>query len=173
MNKYLFWSKRTYVLILFLALINASLEAGLALVIEHLVDYIASETFAVSHFVLLGAGALVYASLMIGCYFGYNSLVAWYLNLSIKKLSDDLFRSFVEKNYAEYHKEGIATYYSALTNDTKNVANNYLGPLLTLPGYLFTYFAALCVSLFINWKIALFLLAFSFLVFLVPHLFNG
>lgn len=173
MSKYLFWSKRIYVLILFLALMNASLEAGLALVIEHLVDYIASETFAVSHFVLLGAGALAYASLMIGCYFGYNSLVAWYLNISIKKLSDDLFRSFVEKNYAEYHKEGTATYYSALTNDTQNVANNYLGPLLTLPGYLFTYFAALCVSLFINWKIALFLLAFSFLVFLVPHLFNG
>lgn len=172
MKKYLYWSKRTYVCLLFLALLDALLETGLSLVLEYLLNYLLSDSFDLAPFIGLGFGSLAYIAIMIGCYFGYNSLLSWYLNGAVKKLCDDLFDSILGRSYFEFHQEGTGTYVSALMNDSQNVGNHYLAPLLALPGQVFTYLAACVISLMIDWRIALFLLGFSFLVFLVPQGFN-
>ncbi|MCI1244365.1 MAG: ABC transporter ATP-binding protein/permease [Bacilli bacterium] len=172
MKKYLYWSKGFYFLLLFLAFLDAVLEAGIALVIEYLVNNISSDSFDITTFIGYGAAALGYAVIMITCFFGYNSYVAWYLNKAVKRLSDDVFSSLMEKNTASFQENNVSSYLSVLMNDCTRVANQYLGPMLSLPGFILTYLAALAMSLYINWAIALFLLAFSFLVFLVPYFFN-
>ncbi len=172
MKKYLYWSKRTYVCLLLLALLDAMLETGLSLVLEYLLNYLLSDSFEMIHFIVFGLGSLLYIAIMIGCYFGYHSLLSWYLNGAVKKLCDDLFGSIIERSYFEFHQEGTGAYVSALMNDSQNVGNHYLAPLLAFPGQVFTYLTACVISLLIDWKIALFLLGFSFLVFLVPQGFN-
>lgn len=172
MKKYLYWSKRIYVCLLFLALLDALLETGLSLILEYFLNYLLSDSFEMIHFIVFGLGSLLYIAIMVGCYFGYHSLLSWYLNGAVKKLCDDLFGSIIERSYFDFHQEGTGTYVSALMNDSQNVGNHYLAPLLALPGQVFTYLAACVISLLIDWKIALFLLGFSFLVFLVPQGFN-
>ena len=51
MKKYLYWSKRTYACLLFLALLDAMLETGLSLVLEHLLNFLLSDSFEMVRFV--------------------------------------------------------------------------------------------------------------------------
>lgn len=92
MKKYLYWSKRTYACLLFLALLDALLETGLSLVLEYLLNYFLSDSFEMVRFVGLGLGSLLYIAIMIGCYFGYHSLLSWYLNGAVKKIVRRLIR---------------------------------------------------------------------------------
>jgi ABC-type multidrug transport system fused ATPase/permease subunit len=172
MKKYLFWSKWGYALLILLSLLSAVLDSGIAIVIEILVNYISSPNFVVTTFWAYGGAAAIYSLAMIASFYCFDVYANWYLEEAVRRLNDDLFSSIMRRNGADFKKGGVSAYLSNLTTDSNHVTNHYLGPLVFLPGYCFTYLSALGISLYINWSVALILLSFSVLVFILPCLFN-
>lgn len=104
------------------------------------------------------------------CY--YSNRVSDYRRIAFERsIKKDFFNSVIEKSYEEYYEYDIGSYLSMQANDITEICQNYLSPVLSIFRSLIMIIAfGSALIYFVDFKIALTVLAFSMIVVFVPNL---
>lgn len=104
------------------------------------------------------------------CYF--SNRMADYRRIAFERsIKKDFFNAVIGKNYEEYYEYDIGNYISMQANDITEMCQNYLSPMLSIFRSLIMIIAfGSALIYFVDFKIALTILAFSIIVVFVPNL---
>ncbi len=164
------WPKRVYVLVIILGFVSSFDGALTGALIKYLTEYIELGKIHDIYMLIL-IFISIYAVLVIANY---------YFNVYINKFAMDI-NVLVKDRIVELYLEDCETYpyndesttLSMLFNDAKLFEQKYSKNLFNVFRYIFWSFAALCFSLYVDYKLALLFLAFSIIPSLWPFVFKS
>lgn len=172
MKKFLLYSKLKFALMILLKLIYAASFVGFSLVLQWLVNLVTAEGTTNAAF-LKGVGFCIgYTILVVGIMLLKDRFTMVYVNHAVGKLREHLSDKILNIRYCDYAENDSALYLSRLTNDMKTISLNYFSSLLVMPDQIFTFIFAVAVAFYINYAIALVMLGLTFLILIVPLVFN-
>lgn len=171
MKKYILKSKGILAVTLLLGAIFSIGSTFIALILKEVIDV--ALTGDMVRFFTLVVQTAVYLVVVGGCYWLYSRLSKKFICKVTMMLRNDAFGGIFKKNISDFKAVNSADYLSALTNDVKNVEENYLNPLLLCLQNIIMFIASFALMLYLSPLVTLCLFIATFLLIAIPSLFNG
>lgn len=171
MKKYILKQKG----ILFIALLFGTIfsvgSTMIALILKDIIDVSLSKDMDKFTAMVLQTG--VYLVLLGICYWLYSTLSKKFICKVTKMLRAETFGGILKKNISDFKTVNSADYLSALTNDVKNVEENYFIPLLTCLQNVVVFITSFGVMLYLSPLVLGCLFIAVLLLIAVPGLFQN
>lgn len=170
MKTYIFRNKG----ILFIALLFGTVfsvgSTMVALILKDVIDVSLSGNL--DRFYSIVLQTILYLAALGVCYGLYSTFSKKFICKVTKQLRDDAFGGIFKKNISDFKSVNSADYLSALTNDVKNVEENYFIPLLFCLQNIIVFITSFAVMLYLSPLVMLCLFIAMFLLIAVPGLFQ-
>lgn len=112
--------------------------------------------------------------LILAVSFGFYSVMSRKLICKVTRmLRQDIFSGIFRRNSADFTSVNSADYLSALTNDVKNIEENYFNPILLCLQNILVFLASLGIMLYLSPLVLLCLFVATLLLVIIPGLFQG
>lgn len=141
-----------------------------ALILKEVIDV--ALTGDLNRFFTLVLQTAAYLVVVGICYWLYSKFSKKFICKVTRMLRNDAFQGIFKKNVSDFNTVNSADYLSALTNDVKNVEENYLNPLLLCLQNMVMFIASFIVMLYLSPLVMLCLFLSVFLLIAIPSLFN-
>lgn len=172
MKRYLLFSRGRFAFLLLMKIIYAGAFVGFSLVLQYNVNLVTTEGTTVPEFLTSIAFSTLYIAFVIFFMMLKDRLTVKYVNDAVLRLRKDLSDKLLSIRYSEFSKNDSSLYLSRIINDMKTVSNGYFASVLALPDEIFTFLFATAVAFYINYAVAIVMLALTLLILLVPLIFN-
>lgn len=170
MKKYVFQNKGLLLITLLSGAIFSVGSTFIALILKEVIDV--AITGNLSRFSELVLQTVIYLAVIGVCYGLYSTFSKKFICKVTRRLRYDAFEGIFKKNISDFRAVNSADYLSALTNDVKNVEENYLIPLLLCLQNIIMFIASFAIMLYLSPLVTLCLFAAMFLLLAIPSLFN-
>lgn len=143
----------------------------IALILKEVIDVALAGDM--NRFFTLVAQTAIYIAAFGLCYWFYSKFSKKFIVKIATQMRNDAFGGIFKKNISDFKSTNSADYLSALTNDVKNVEDNYLNPLLLCLQNIIMFIASFIVMLYLSPLVTLCLFVATFLMIIIPSLFNS
>lgn len=171
MKKYILKNKGVLLVTLLSGAVFSIGSTLVALILKEVID--AAIAGDLNRFVTLVVQTIVYLALVGLCYGLYATFGKKFLGKVTTMLRYDAFQGMFKKNISDFNAVNSADYLSALTNDVKNVEENYLAPLLLCLQHIIMFLASFAIMLSLSPLVTLCLFVAMFLLIAIPSLFQA
>lgn len=141
-----------------------------ALILKNVIDVAISGDM--SRFISIVIQTTIYIVALGGCYWLYATFSKKFICKVTKMLRSDVFDGIFKKNISDFRTVNSADYMSALTNDVKNVEENYFAQLLLCLQNIIVFIASLAVMIYLSPLVMLCLFVAVLLLIALPSLFQ-
>lgn len=172
MNKYLIHNRLQFAGLIVFKAFYAAAFVGFALVLQYIVNLVTGPDSSIGKFLGAVGWAMLYVAVFVAMLLLKDKISTAYLNRGLLRLRNDLTDKLLEERYEEFAKNDTAKYLSHATNDINILSTSYFKALGTLPEEIFTFFFAVAAAFWINYVVALVMLGLTFLILIVPLVFN-
>lgn len=142
----------------------------IALILKDVIDIAISQDM--NQFISIIVQTVVYLAILGVCYWLYAIFSKKFVCLVTKMLRRDTFEGIFRKNISDFRAVNSADYLSALTNDVKNIEENYFIPLLLCLQNIIVFITSFAVMLYLSPLVLLCLFVTMFLLIALPSLFQ-
>lgn len=141
-----------------------------ALILKDVIDVAISGD--ISRFISIVIQTTIYIFALGVCYWLYATFSKKFICKVTKLLRNAVFDGIFKKNISDFRTVNSADYLSALTNDVKNVEENYFVPLLLCLQNIIVFVASLAVMIYLSPLVMLCLFVAVILLIALPSLFQ-
>lgn len=141
-----------------------------ALILKDVIDVALSQDM--NRFTSIVLQTTAYLAALGVCYWLYATVNKKFICCITKMLRDAVLKGIFKKNISDFRTVNSADYLSALTNDVKNVEENYLIPLLLCLQNITVFFSSFVVMLYLSPVVTLCLFVTILLLIAIPSLFQ-
>ena len=141
-----------------------------ALILKDVIDVAISGD--INRFISIVIQTTIYIVALGVCYWLYATFSKKFICKVTKMLRSTVFNGIFKKNISDFRTVNSADYLSALTNDVKNVEENYLVPLLLCLQNIIVFIASLAVMIYLSPLVMLCLFMAVILLIALPGLFQ-
>lgn len=142
----------------------------IALILRDVIDVAISQDM--NRFSSMALQTVLYLAGLGVCYWLYATLSKKFVCKVTQMLRSDVFGGIFQKNIADFRAVNSADYLSALTNDVKNVEENYFVPLLLSLQNIIVFITSFVVMLYLSPLVMLCLFVAMLLLIALPSLFQ-
>lgn len=171
MKKYILKNKGILMATLLFGAIFSIGSTLIALILKEVIDV--AITGVLDRFLTLVLQTAIYLAIIGICYWLYSTFSKKFICKATRMLRDDVFSGILGKNISDFKSVNSADYLSALTNDVKNLEENYLNPILLCLLQSITFIASFVVMLYLSPLVTICLFVFMFILIAIPSLFKG
>lgn len=171
MKKYILKCKGLLSITLLFGTIFSVGSTLVALILKDVIDV--SLSGDLDRFVSIILKTAVYLVILGLCYGLYSVCSKKFICKVTRMLRNDAFGGIFKKNISDFKSVNSADYLSALTNDVKNVEENYCIPLLLCLQNIIVFITSFAVMLYLSPLVMLCLLVAMLLLIAIPSLFQG
>ena len=171
MKKYILRYKILLAAALIFGTIFSAGSTLVALILKEVIDVSLSKDL--SRFMSIVLETLIYLLVLGVCYALYSVLSKKFVCKVTRRLRRDAFGGIIKKNISDFKSVNSADYLSALTNDIKNVEENYFLPLLLCLQNIIVFLTSFSVMLYLSPLVMICLFAAMLLLIVVPGLFTN
>lgn len=166
MGRYFKEHKFLMVITVLLSLLTSVLMAGVALLLQQVLDFaLAGEMDQFVQMLLITVGYF----LVLGFIVYLATLISRNLTLRVlRSMRHSVFTGVMRQNMEEFHSVNTADYLSALNNDMKIIEENYINSVFGVLRNVFLFFASLVVMLFLDVLVTLAVIGTALLMLIVP-----
>lgn len=161
--------------ILFTALLFGTIfsvgSTFVALILRDVIDV--SVSGDLKRFFTIVIQTAVYLAILCICYGIYSIFSKKFICKVTRMLRDNVFEGILKKNVSNFKSVNSADYLSAITNDVKNVEENYFNPLLLCLNSIIVFITSFAIMLYISPLVMLCLIIAMLLLIIVPSLFKN
>lgn len=169
---------KTYILkqkgLLFIAIFFGTIfsvgSTLVALILKDVIDVAIAKD--ISRFTSIVIQTSVYLAVLGVCYWLYATFSKKFICRVTKMLRNAVFNGIFKKNISDFRTVNSADYLSALTNDMKNVEENYFVPLLLCLQNIIVFITSFVVMLYLSPLVMLCLFIAILLLIALPSLFQ-
>lgn len=141
-----------------------------ALILKDVIDIAIAQD--ISRFTSIVMQTIVYLAILGVCYWLYAMFSKKFICRMAKLLRSAVFDGIFKKNISDFKTVNSADYLSALTNDIKNVEENYFSPLLLCLQNIIIFITSFAVMLYLSPLVMLCLFIAILLLIALPGLFQ-
>lgn len=141
-----------------------------ALILKEVIDVAISGDM--NRFTSIVLQTAIYLAVLGVCYWLYATLSKKFVCKVTKMLRSAVFSGIFKKNISDFRAVNSADYLSALTNDVKNVEENYFVPLLLCLQNIIIFITSFVVMLYLSPLVMLCLFVTMLLLIALPSLFQ-
>lgn len=170
MKKYVLKEKGLLILAVLFGIIFSVGSTLIALILKDIIDVAMAKDM--DKFVFIIVQTVIYLCVISLFYGLYSALSKKFVCKVMKMLRADIFEGVFKKNIPDFKSVNSADYLSALTNDVKNVEDNYFMPLLLCMQNIIVFITSFAVMIYLSPLVMLCLFAAMFLLIAVPCLFQ-
>ncbi len=175
LKKYLKRVKIPAMLVILFAMMQSALGSGLALVFQKAVDYaerikehtVSWKVFCYFSLFMFGYIVLLTLADFLRRYFRSGLIVKVDCEVNL-----DYLHKVLNQEVIDYNRHDSAYYLSRFTNDIPSLVNDYIFEFFNLALYFFQTLFTVVVAFCVNWKIAIILVALSFVIMLYTTVFE-
>ncbi len=121
-------------------------------------------------FVTIVLQTSIYLVVLGVCYWLYTKISKKFICRVTKTLRSDVFSGIFKRNISDFRTVNSADYLSALTNDVKNIEENYLAPLLLCLQNVIVFITSFVIMLILSPLVTLTLFIAMLLLIALPNL---
>lgn len=170
MKKYIFKNKSILLVTILSGIIFSVGSTLIALILKEVIDIaIAGD---MDQFFSSILQTLIYLVIISIFYWLYSTFSKKFICKVTTQLRNDAFKGIFKKNISDFNAVNSADYLSALTNDVKNIEENYLLPFLLCLQNIIVFITSFIVMIYLSPLVTLCLFATTFLLIAIPSLFN-
>lgn len=141
-----------------------------ALILKDVIDVAISQDL--NRFTSIVFETILYLTVLGLCYWVYAVFSKKFICKVTKMLRSAVFNGIFKKNISDFRTVNSADYLSALTNDVKNLEDNFFLPLLLCLQNIIVFITSFAVMLYLSPLVMLCLFLAMFLLITVPSLFQ-
>ncbi|WP_414732801.1 ABC transporter ATP-binding protein [Acetobacterium carbinolicum] len=171
MKKYMLRNKGLLAMALLFGTIFSVGSTLVALILKEVIDVSLSRDM--SRFVTIVLQTAVYLAVLGVSYGLYSTLSKKFICKVTRMQRNDAFGGTLKKNISDFKSVNSADYLSALTNDVKNVEENYVNPILLCLQNIIVFISSFAVMLYLSPLVTLCLFITIFLLIAVPSFFQN
>lgn len=171
MKKYILRYKGILVIALLFGAIFSIGSTMVALILKEVIDVAVGKDMDQFVSIVLQTGG--YLAVLGVCYWLYDTFSKKFICKATKMLRGEAFEGIFKKNISDFKAVNSADYLSALTNDVKNVEENYFIPLLLCLQNILVFLTSFVVMLYLSPLVMLCLFVAILLLIAVPSIFQG
>lgn len=168
MKRYILKEKGLLAATLLFSVIFAVGSPMISLILKDVID--SAVTGNMGRFTILIFQTVIYVLGFGLCYFVYSTLSKKFVCRVTRSIRADVFGGIFKKNISDFRSVNSADYLSALTNDVKNIEDNYFVPLLTCLQNIIIFLSSFAIMLYLSPLVTLCLFVVTLLVLVVPGL---
>ena len=171
MIKYLLKLKWLLILSVILSVINATINASMLLFPGLLIDNYSKGMSYIQK--MLTVYVVLFLVYLLNAYLS-NRAADYRRILFEKALKKDFFDAVIGQNFESFHQRDIGEYISLQTNDITEMCMNYMNPLFFIidSSVMILIFGAALIK-FVNFYVAVAIIAFSVIVVFIPRITGG
>lgn len=170
MKKYILRYKGVLALTILFGAIFSVCMSLIALILKDVIDVAVSGDM--DKFYSIAVQTAIYLVALGICHGLYSVLSKKFICKVTTMLRYDAFCGIFKKNVPDFKTVNSADYLSALTNDVKNVEDNYINPLLLCMQNIIVFIASFVIMLYLSPLVLVCLFAAMLLLIVIPSLFN-
>lgn len=170
MKRYILQYKALLFISLFFGLIFSVGSTLVALILKDVIDTALAQDM--HRFTSIVVQTLLYLLILGICYGIYAALSKKFICKVTKLLREEAFKGIFKKNISNYKSVNSADYLSALTNDVKNLEENYFNPLLLCMQHIIVFVTSFGIMLYLSPLVMLCLFLAMLLLIAIPSLFQ-
>lgn len=170
MKKYILKQKRLLAVTILFGTIFSVGSTFIAFILKDVIDVAISKDR--NQFISIVLQATIYVAVLGVCYWLYATWSKKFICRVTKMLREDTFGGIFKKNISDFRMVNSADYLSALTNDVKNVEENYFVPLLLCLQNMIVFITSVAVMLYLSPLVMLCLFTAMLLLLVLPSLFQ-
>ena len=170
MRQYIMKQKGVLTVAILLGTIFSVGSTLVALILKDVIDVAISGD--INRFISIVIQTTIYIVALGVCYWLYATFSKKFICKVTKMLRSTVFNGIFKKNISDFRTVNSADYLSALTNDVKNVEENYLVPLLLCLQNIIVFIASLAVMIYLSPLVMLCLFMAVILLIALPGLFQ-
>ena len=170
MKKYILKYKILLRLTVIFKVTTSLMYVFIALLLQRIVDAVMSGD--VDKFARLAIFIILYSLTLSFFEYLTGTTYAKYLQKTVSKLREDLFKGLFKKGYKDFSSHNTAEYISHLTNDISLVENNYINPIILMIGDIVMFIGTVIMLLYLNVWVTLSLFLTAMLMLVVPIIFS-
>lgn len=168
MKRYILKEKGLLAATLLFSVIFAVGSTMISLILKDVID--SAVTGNMGRFTMLIFQTVIYVLGFGLCYFVYSTLSKKFVCRVTRSIRADVFGGIFKKNISDFRSVNSADYLSALTNDVKNVEDNYFVPMLACLQNIIIFLSSFAIMLYLSPLVTLSLFVVTLLVLVVPGL---
>lgn len=168
MKRYILKEKGLLAATLLFSVIFAVGSTMISLILKDVID--SAVTGNMGRFTMLIFQTVIYVLGFGLCYFVYSTLSKKFVCRVTRSIRADVFGGIFKKNISDFRSVNSADYLSALTNDVKNVEDNYFVPMLACLQNIIIFLSSFAIMLYLSPLVTLCLFVVTLLVLVVPGL---
>lgn len=168
MKRYILKEKGLLAATLLFSVIFAVGSTMISLILKDVID--SAVTGNMGRFTMLIFQTVIYVLGFGLCYFVYSTLSKKFVCRVTRSIRADVFGGIFKKNISDFRSVNSADYLSALTNDVKNIEDNYFVPLLACLQNIIIFLSSFAIMLYLSPLVTLCLFVVTLLVLVVPGL---
>lgn len=170
MKKYILKQKRLLAIAILFGTIFSVGSTLVALILKDVIDVAIAQD--ISRFTSIVMQTTIYLAIIGLCYWLYAMFSKKFICRVTKLLRSAVFDGIFKKNTSDFKTVNSADYLSALTNDIKNVEENYFVPLLLCLQNIIIFIASFAVMLYLSPLVMMCLFIAILLLIALPSLFQ-
>lgn len=170
MKKYILKQKRLLAVTILFGTIFSVGSTFIAFILKNVIDVAISKDR--NQFISIVLQATIYVAILGVCYWLYATWSKKFICRVTKMLREDTFGGIFKKNISDFRMVNSADYLSALTNDVKNVEENYFVPLLLCLQNMIVFITSVAVMFYLSPLVMLCLFTAMLLLLVLPSLFQ-
>lgn len=170
MKKYILKQKRLLAVTILFGTIFSVGSTFIAFILKDVIDVAISKDR--NQFISIVLQATIYVAILGVCYWLYATWSKKFICRVTKMLREDTFGGIFKKNISDFRMVNSADYLSALTNDVKNVEENYFVPLLLCLQNMIVFITSVVVMFYLSPLVMLCLFTAMLLLLVLPNLFQ-
>lgn len=170
MKKYILKQKRLLAVTILFGTIFSVGSTFIAFILKDVIDVAISKDR--NQFISIVLQATIYVAVLGVCYWLYATWSKKFICRVTKMLREDTFGGIFKKNISDFRMVNSADYLSALTNDVKNVEENYFVPLLLCLQNMIVFITSVVVMFYLSPLVMLCLFTAMLLLLVLPNLFQ-
>lgn len=170
MKEYILKQKRLLAIAILFGTIFSVGSTLVALILKDVIDVAIAQD--ISRFTSIVMQTTIYLAILGVCYWMYAMFSKKFICKVTKLLRSAVFDGIFKKNISDFRTVNSADYLSALTNDIKNVEENYFVPLLLCLQNIIIFITSFAVMLYLSPLVMLCLFIAILLLIALPSLFQ-
>lgn len=171
MKKYILQNKGTLMITLLSGAIFSLGSTFIALILKDAIDV--SLSGDLDRFFTIVMQSIIFIVAVGLCYWLYSKFSKKFIGRISTQLRNDAFSGIFKKNISDFKSVNSADYISALTNDVKNMEENYFNPLLLCLQNILMFISSFVIMIYLSPLVTLCLFAAMFVLILIPSLFKN
>lgn len=170
MKEYILKQKGILVITIIFSAIFSIGSTLIALILKDIIDVAISGNMSL--FTTIVIQTTIYIAILGICYWLYATFSKKFICKVTKMLRFDVFNGIFKKNISDFRTVNSADYLSILTNDIKNVEENYFVPLLLILQNIIVFITSFAIMLYLSPLVMLCLFIAMVLLIALPSLFQ-